>query len=202
MSKIKLCGLTRNEDIEAVNQLLPDYIGFVFAGSKRQVSREQAEDLKIQLDSRIQVVGVFVNHSFEEILELAKAGTIDVIQLHGDESEEMVRQIKRAAGKPVIKAVSVRSQEDIKTWQDSEADYLLFDYGKGGTGTVFNWSCLEQAGAIKKPFFLAGGLNCDNLEAALAFEPFCVDVSSGAESDGQKDRDKMNKLIEIVRRNN
>jgi len=202
MSRIKLCGLSRMEDIEAVNLFLPDYIGLVFASSKRQVSTARAAALRKELDPRIRVAGVFVRNSPEEIRYLTDAGIVDIVQLHGDESEEMIRQIRRETGKPVIKAVSVREPGDIWRWQDSEADYLLFDQGKGGTGTVFNWEYLKQAKTVKKPFFLAGGLNPDNLERALAYEPYCVDISSGAESHGRKDRNKIEKLIAIVRTQN
>lgn len=200
MSRIKLCGLSRNEDIEAVNLFLPDYIGLVFASSKRQVSIARAAALRQRLDPRIRAVGVFVGSSLREIGYLTEAGIIDIVQLHGDESEEMVRQVRQETGKPVIKAVSVREPGDILRWQDSDADYLLFDQGRGGTGTAFNWNYLETAGAVNKPFFLAGGLNPDNLEQALAYRPYGVDISSGAESEGRKDREKIEKLTNIVRR--
>lgn len=199
MSRIKICGLTRSQDVEAVNQYLPDYIGFVFAVSKRQVSLQKARHLKAELSPRVLAVGVFVDHPLQEILSLTEDGTIDLIQLHGNEDEVFIRQVKAVTGKPVIKAVSVREPGDITEWQDSEADYLLFDCGRGGTGETFDWNCLKQSEVMKKPYFLAGGLNGENLNAALAFAPYCVDISSGAEHEGRKDRDQIRKLIEMTR---
>lgn len=199
MPKIKICGLMRREDIKAVNQVLPDYIGFVFAPGRRQISREQAKLLGGQLDSRITAVGVFVNEEERLMMEYLNANIIQAVQLHGQEEEAVVRRIKEETGKAVIKAVSVKTREDIWKWQDSQADYLLFDHGAGGTGTSFCWDYLKEVKDLKKPFFLAGGINLVNLEDALRLSPFCIDVSSGAETDGKKDAVKINAFVTQVR---
>lgn len=195
MTKIKICGLFRPEDIEYVNEALPDYIGFVFARSRREVTGDAAARLREKLDPRIKAVGVFVDAPPEEVLQLLKRGVIDIAQLHGKEDSGYILKIKQEAQKPVIKAVSVASEEDIRKAEEIPADYLLFDHGKGGTGKVFDWSLVQ---GCRKPYFLAGGLNTENIEAALAsLSPFAIDTSSGVETDGRKDRDK---ILEIVRR--
>lgn len=195
--KIKICGLSRREDILYANQVMPDYIGFVFARSKRQVTVKQAMQLKSRLAAGIQAVGVFVNEEPENILACLKQGIIDIAQLHGQESEEMIRRIRQESGKPVIKAVKVRSAADVAAWRDSQADYLLFDNGQG-TGKCFDWELLQDAG---REFFLAGGINPENIAEALArVHPYCIDVSSGAETDAVKDLHKMQVLTETVRR--
>ncbi|MCG2730888.1 MAG: phosphoribosylanthranilate isomerase [Acetobacterium sp.] len=194
MTKIKICGLTRLADIKAVNAAQPDYIGFVFATSKRQVDMETARTLKQVLDPGIKAVGVFVNHPMAEIIALAEAGIIDLIQLHGDEAEATVRLLQLQTGLPVIRAFRIKSQADIK---ETAADYRLFDtYDPsqyGGSGAAFNWELLQ---GVTGDFFLAGGLNSGNIEAAIKqVKPYCIDISSGVETDGVKDRDK---IIEIV----
>lgn len=196
MSKIKICGLTREEDIQAVNQYMPDYIGFVFAKSKRQVSLEQAKFLKQQLSDQIQAVGVFVNEDKKEVLQLEEAGIIDVIQLHGQESEAEICLLKSWTSAPVIKAVHVESAEDILRWQESKADYLLLDYPGGGSGKQFDWTVIPE---LKKPYFLAGGIGLHNLEAALQVKPYGIDLSGGAETDGKKDSDKIREIVQLVR---
>lgn len=188
------------EDVLTANVLRPDYIGFVFAPSRRQVDAETAKAFADALDKSIKKVGVFVNQPEAEILSYLDKGIIDVVQLHGNEPDELIRRIKARTGKPVIKAVSVKTPLDIADGQDSEADYLLLDHGKGGTGIAFPWELLQMIGAAYKPFFLAGGINRDNIDEALSYRPFCVDVSSGAETDGRKDPVKMKALVETVRR--
>lgn len=199
MSRIKICGLTCKEDIIAVNQAMPDYIGFVFAPGKRQVHRKQVMALLSYLDERIMVVGVFADQPQEYMIDCANSGIINAIQLHGQEDETVIRRLKEATGKTLIKAVSVSKAADINKWQESQADYLLFDHGKGGTGTCFRWSCLDEAGGQKKPFFLAGGIDIGNVTEALRHRPYCVDVSSGVETNGIKDAKKINDLVSIVR---
>lgn len=196
--KIKICGLTRPEDIDCVNRLLPDFIGFVFwPRSRRYVSREQAERLKAALSPEIRSVGVFVDASVEEITGLLREGVIDMVQLHGRESEEDVRRIRELTGKPVIRAVKVRCRQDVEEWQRSDADYLLFDSGMG-SGRTFDWSLLE---GVERPYFLAGGLGEDNLAQVLAqIEPYGVDLSSSLETDGYKDPQKICRVTEIIRR--
>lgn len=194
--RIKICGLTRPEDILAANRIRPDYIGFVFAtGRRRTVSKETAKQLKALLDPSIAAVGVFVDQSTEEIADLLRQGIIDIAQLHGNETEEQVREIKALTGKPVIKALRVTCKEDILRWQDSEADFLLLDAGQG-SGEQFDWSLLSAA---SRPYFLAGGINTGNIAEALKMPGlYCIDVSSGAETDGRKDPAKMQVLAEAA----
>lgn len=195
--KIKICGLTRPEDIACVNRLLPDYIGFVcWPGSRRFVSEEQAARLKAALSSEIRAVGVFVDAPVEEITALLQKGVIDMAQLHGEESEEDVRRIRELTGKPVIRAVKVSCRRDVEEWQGSAADYLLFDSGMG-SGRTFDWSLLEE---VKRPYFLAGGLGADNLEHVLTqIQPYGVDLSSSVETGGYKDPQKICQVMEMIR---
>lgn len=201
MTKIKICGLSRLEDIAAVNAARPDYIGFVFAKSKRQVDGETARALKQALDPGIAAVGVFVNHPVAEISALAEAGIIDLIQLHGDEDEATVQLLQAQTGLPVIRALRISSPADILP---TAADYRLFDtYDPsqyGGSGAVFNWDLLQ---GVTGDFFLAGGLNIDNIKAAIQqVRPYCVDLSSGVETDGVKDRDKIIEIVKMIRKIN
>jgi len=197
MAKIKICGLMRAEDIEAVNKYRPDYVGFVLAPSKRRVSAQDVRRMSAKLEPSIQRVGVFVDEDREMLAKIAENGIIDIIQLHGHEPEEDIVWLKARTKAAVIKAVSVRTGEDIEANRHSVADYLLLDNGAGGTGSTFDWSTLEN---IKRPFFLAGGLNASNIEEALKYNPYCVDVSSGVETAGRKDAAKIQKIIDIVRR--
>ncbi len=197
MTKVKLCGLRRIEDILAANRYEPDFVGFVFAKSKRQVTREEAAALKQLLSPKILAVGVFVNAPVREMVSLYEAGVIDVIQLHGGEGEEVVEEIQARCNAPIIQAVSVGGKEDVEKALSSKADYLLFDSGSGGTGQTFDWTCL---GEMKRPFFLAGGIRQENLEEALQHHPFAIDVSSGVETDSWKDEEKIKELMETVRR--
>lgn len=194
--KIKICGLFREEDITFANEALPDYVGFVFAKSRRQITPEQAMQFKKRLSSQIQTVGVFVNAPAEEVIARLTEGSIDIAQLHGEESEEDIRYIKAVTNKPVIKAVKVDGRYDVEAWLDSEADYLLFDSG-AGSGKLFDWSLLAE---VNRPFFLAGGLKSENLEAAMQeVEPYAIDLSSGVETDGVKDGRKMKEAVACVR---
>lgn len=196
-TRIKICGLRRKEDILFANEIRPDLIGFVFADSRRKVTAETALQLRNWLKPEIPAVGVFVNAKEKEILELAQAEIIQMIQLHGQEDLEYIKGIKQQCSLPVIKAVSVKGQEDIAFFQDSEADYLLFDQGSGGSGRVFDWSLLS--GNLKKPFFLAGGISEENVQEAIRkYHPFAVDASSSVETDGIKDFEKMKRLTELV----
>lgn len=195
--KIKICGLTRPEDIACVNRLLPDYIGFVFwPKSRRLVTRQQAAQLKAMLSPEIRAVGVFVNAPMEEVAGLLAEGIIDMAQLHGEESEEDIRYLQTATGKPIIKAVKVHGRQDVEAWLGSAADYLLFDSGMG-SGQTFDWSLLE---GVSRPYFLAGGLGPENLEQVLFQDgPYGVDLSSSLETDGRKDPEKMRRVMELVR---
>ena len=197
--KIKLCGLTRPCDIEAVNELQPDYIGFVFAKkSRRYVSPEKAKELKAMLAPGIQVVGVFVNEEPEQIAALLEAGTIDVAQLHGQESETEIRRLREVTDHPLIQAFRIDTEQDVERANASTADYVLLDSGAGGTGTVFDWNLLQ---AIRRPYFLAGGLDTENLRTVRAkLNPYGVDVSSGIETGGYKDKEKMTAFVAAARK--
>ena len=197
--KIKLCGLTRPCDIEAVNELQPDYIGFVFAKkSRRYVSPEKAEELKAMLAPGIQAVGVFVNEEPEQIVSLLEAGTIDVAQLHGQEDETEIRRLRELTDHPLIQAFRIDTEQDVERANASTADYVLLDSGAGGTGTVFDWNLLQ---AIRRPYFLAGGLDTENLGTVKAkLNPYGIDVSSGIETDGYKDKEKMTAFVAAARK--
>lgn len=198
--KIKLCGLTRAEDIQAANELRPDYIGFVFASSSRRyVSPAQAAELSRGLAPGIQAVGVFVNAPHSLVAELLNRNIIDLAQLHGDEDEAYISQLRRLTDKPLIQAFKVRSTQDIQGAAASSADYLLLDSG-AGSGQAFDWQLLR---GVRRPYFLAGGLGPDNAAAALAqladTPLYALDVSSGVETAGRKDRGKMAAFVEAVR---
>lgn len=202
MSLVKICGLKRSCDIDYANKYKPDYIGFVFAKSSRQVTPQQAEILKEKLSKDIKTVGVFVNEPIENIAMLCNKNIIDVIQLHGDENNDYINQLKKLTDKKIIKAVRVKSSEQVLQAEKLDCDYLLLDaYSKnayGGLGETFNWDIIPN---LAKPFFLAGGLNSDNVSQAIhTVQPYCVDLSSGAETDGFKDEEKIKLIIDKVRR--
>ena len=182
--KIKICGLTRECDIDFVNEALPDYAGFVFAESKRKVTEDRARVLKSGLNPSIKAVGVFLDNDISFIRNLLERGIIDIAQLHGNESEEFILSI----GAPVIKAARLGERIDYPV------DYLLFDSPQAGSGKTFDWRLIPKT---EKPFFLAGGINIGNIALAMTIGAFAIDVSSGVETDGVKDREK---IIEIVRR--
>jgi phosphoribosylanthranilate isomerase len=201
MTKIKICGLTTLADIEAVNRWLPDYIGLVFCPSRRQVTAGQAMRLKEALDRRIKVVGVFVNSPWQHIVNLYKGGVIDAVQLHGDEDYAYMARLRENIDCPVIKAVRVRCSQHILQAEKLPCDMLLLDsFCKGqygGSGTTFDHQLIPH---LSKPFILAGGLNTGNIAQAIErCGPFAVDVSSGAETDGKKDEDKIRRIIMTVR---
>ena len=198
MTKIKLCGLSRTCDIEAVNALNPEYIGFVFTPkSKRYVSPEKASELKKLLSPGIKTAGVFVNAPQNEILELVHSGIIDIIQLHGTEDAAYIRQLRELTDAPIIQAFRMKTEADIFLAKQSSADYILLDSG-AGTGMTFNWQLIQD---IKRPYFLAGGLNPDNVRNAIQkLTPFAVDVSSGIETEGFKDKEKMTAFVTAVRK--
>lgn len=198
MTKIKLCGLSRPCDIEVANRLKPEYIGFVFLPkSKRYVDYEKARELKSLLSPEIKAVGVFVDESPQRAAELLNNGTIDIAQLHGGEDEDYIGLLRNLTDKPIIKAFRIQSENDILRAEESSADYILLDSGMG-TGTVFNWDLIQN---IKRPYFLAGGLDCDNVgEAVGRLHPYAVDVSSGIETNGLKDKEKMAAFVAKVRK--
>ena len=198
MTKIKLCGLFRPCDIETVNLLKPEYIGFVFApGSKRYISFQRAAELKSLLAPGIKAVGVFTDEAPETVAELLKDQIIDMAQLHGNESGTYLNQLRSLTEKPLIKAFRILSCLDIRAASVCDADYVLLDSG-AGTGTVFNWDLIKE---LHRPYFLAGGLSPENVSSALkTLHPYAVDVSSGVETDGQKDKIKMTAFVQAVRK--
>ncbi len=198
MTKIKFCGLTRIEDIEAVNRIKPEYIGFVFWDkSKREVTREKAAELKSRLDPSIRAVGVFVDEDAEVVKSLLEGGIIDIAQLHGHEDEDYIKGLKNSTGSGVIKAFKIRSKDDIRKAEESPADMVLLDAGMGG-GVTFDWSLIK---GVRRAYFLAGGLEPDNAEEAVkTLRPYALDVSSGIETDGSKDEQKMAAFAAAVRK--
>ena len=198
MTGIKLCGLSRPCDIEAANALLPEYIGFVFAEkSRRRVTFEQAAELKKLLDPGIKAVGVFVNERPETVAQLLNADIIDLAQLHGDEDGEYIKRLRALSPKPIIQAFRISGTEDLLYAAGSSADYVLLDSG-AGTGTAFDWNIIRN---IDRPYFLAGGLDPKNVgKAVKTLHPYAVDVSSGIETGGLKDRGKMAEFTAAVRK--
>ena len=198
MTNIKLCGLSRPCDIDAANELKSDYIGFVFASkSKRYVTYEKAAELKSRLSPEIRAVGVFVNEYPQNVAKLLKSGIIDMAQLHGDEDEAYITQLRLLTDKPIIQAFRIKTAEDIKNAEQSTAEYILLDSG-AGTGRVFDWELVKS---IRRPYFLAGGLDVGNAaDAVKVLHPFAVDVSSGIETAGVKDKTKMAAFVAAVRK--
>ena len=199
MVKIKICGLKRLEDIEIVNKYKPDYIGFVFADSKRKVSHKLASELKDNLDSEIISVGVFVDAPQDEILKLFSEGIIDAAQLHGSENEEYISELKEKANNRlmIINAVEMSEDVDLDCYENTQADFLLLDSGKG-SGKTFDWRLIRKN--LKKEFFLAGGLDVSNIcQAIEEFNPYAVDLSSSLETDGFKDENKIKEIMEAIR---
>lgn len=198
MTRIKLCGLSRPCDIETANLLKPEYIGFVFAlKSRRYIDKEKAVSLKRQLSPAIRTVGVFVNEDPQIVTAYLNSGIIDIAQLHGGESAAYIEQLQTLTDRPLIQAFRIESERDIETANASRADNILLDAGPGGTGTTFDWKLLEQ---INRPYFLAGGLTVQNvIDAVRTLKPYAVDVSSGIETDGFKDRNKMTAFVTAVR---
>jgi len=198
MTKIKICGIKSFKDIDYINEAQPDYIGFVFAKSRRHVDFNFASLLKIDLNQCIKAVGIFANENIDFIAEICDRNIIDIVQIHGDENEEYVSALKKVVNKPIIKAFRVKDKIDVTY---SNIDYTLFDtYNEveyGGTGESFNWGMIN---GYKKPFFLAGGLNHNNIVNAInSTHPFCVDISSGVETNGVKDKQKIIDIVNLVR---
>ena len=215
--KVKMCGISKVEIIPAVVEAKPDYMGLVFAPSKRQVTVDQAKTLVEELhkqytkrynngaeqsnNDEIKTVGVFVNETLENLVTIATDANLDVVQLHGDEDEAFIQSLKERTSVEVWKAVQIRSVADAEAWIDSSADMLLFDaYHKderGGTGEVFDWSCLDE---FERPFMLAGGIDSTNVARAIrTVRPYGIDISSGIETDGVKDDEKIKAFTNIVR---
>jgi tryptophan synthase beta chain len=205
MTKIKICGIKSLEDVKRVNEAQPDYIGFVFAKSKRHIDYELACNLKSKLDKNIQAVGVFVNEEMNFIKKLCEENIIDIIQLHGDEDADYILELKKFVDKPIIKAIRLKTEKNeinlMTEAFENNVDYFLFDTHKqfeyGGTGEKFDWNIIK---GYAKSFFLAGGLDKFNIvEAIRLVNPYCVDVSSGVETNGIKDKNKVIEIVNLVR---
>ena len=215
--KVKMCGISKVETIPAVVEAKPDYMGLVFAPSKRQVTVEQAKILVEELhkvyvkkygsdteqdkDDTIKTVGVFVNETVDNLVTIANEVNLDAVQLHGDEDETFIQSLKERTNVEVWKAVQIRSAVDAEAWIDSSADMLLFDaYHKderGGTGEVFDWSSLDE---FERPFMLAGGIDSTNVARAIrTVRPYGIDISSGIETNGVKDDEKITAFTKIVK---
>ena len=198
MTKIKLCGITRLCDIEVANELKPEYIGFVFAKkSKRYVAPEVAEQLKRKLSNKIQAVGVFVDESVQQVAKLLREHVIDLAQLHGSEDDDYIRMLRELTNQPIIKAFRINEESDLDAIEACSADYVLLDSG-AGCGEIFEWRLIKN---IKRPFFLAGGLDASNANRAVhEIHPYAVDVSSGIETNGFKDEEKIRAFVTAVRK--
>ena len=215
--KVKMCGISKVETIPAVVEAKPDYMGLVFAPSKRQVTVDQAKTLVEELhkecalkygsdtehdkNDTIKTVGVFVNETVDNLVTIANEANLDAVQLHGDEDETFIQSLKERTNVEVWKAVQIRSAADVEEWIDSSADMLLFDaYHKderGGTGEVFDWSYLD---AFERPFMLAGGIDSTNVARAIrTVRPYGIDISSGIETNGVKDDEKITAFTKIVK---
>ena len=192
MTKVKICGLSTKGAVEVAVSAGADYIGFVFAPSKRQVTLEQAAELAKFIPSHIQKVGVFVSPSRAELLEAVDKVGLDLVQVHGQVADDLFENLPCAS----IQAVQVDGNGHVP---NSRADYVLFDAPVAGSGQTFDWGQLDTT-ELSQPFFIAGGLNEDNVKEAIQhFTPFAVDVSSGVETDGQKDHEKIRRFIERVK---
>ena len=215
--KVKMCGISKIEIIPAVVEAKPDYMGLVFAPSKRQVTVDQAKILVEELhrgyakkygsdtehdkNDTIKTVGVFVNETVDNLVTIANEANLDAVQLHGDEDEAFIQSLKERTNVEVWKAIQIRSAADVEKWIDSSADMLLFDaYHKderGGTGEVFDWSSLD---AFERPFMLAGGIDSTNVARAIrTVRPYGIDISSGIETNGVKDDEKITAFTKIVK---
>lgn len=189
MTKVKICGLSTVEAVETAVLAGADYIGFVFAESKRQVSLEQAQELAKRVTGKTKIVGVFVSPSLEELEQAISRVPLDMVQIHGAFDEALMPMISV----PVIRAIQLSDQE---AQVSSQADYLLFDAPVAGSGQTFDWGLLKDQ-KIQQDFFIAGGLTEDNVrQARETFQPYAVDVSSGVETDGRKDIEKIKAFIE------
>ncbi len=197
--KLKLCGLRRHEDIEMINEVMPDCVGFIFAPTRRYVSPTSVRELCRGLAAGIKKVGVFVNSPIGMLVATSKISGVDAVQLHGDETAEYIRALRKRFDGEIWKAVRVRKPEDIKKAEQLPVDMLLYDSfvpGEyGGTGKEINLGAIIAAGP-KKPFYLAGGINAGNLDEILSIvQPYGIDISSGFEVDGYKSKDKLGEIM-------
>lgn len=201
--KLKLCGIRRPEDVEMINEANPDYIGFVFAPTWRQISPETAYELGLSLKEGIKKVGIFVNEPIQNLLTAAKTAGLDVVQLHGQEDEAYISQVRKGFDGEIWKAVRVQSPADVKTAETLSADMLLYDSFVpgvlGGSGKRLDLNNILSAGPTR-PFFLAGGINTENIDEILSeVTPYGLDISSAFETDRRKDKEKLNELMKILK---
>ncbi|GMO28269.1 MAG: hypothetical protein Pg6A_16120 [Termitinemataceae bacterium] len=203
MVKIKICGICRAQDVDFVNEACPDFAGFVFAPGRRQIDGKTAAKFRENLKPEIASVGVFVNAPREEIIRLFNEKTISIAQLHGEEDAAYINSLREETGMSVIKTIKAKDLSALEIKQAAgsykNAAYILLDSG-AGSGAVFNWDCLAGL-RFELPWFLAGGINSSNIDAAAALNPFGIDVSSGAETDGVKNREKIISLTQKTRQN-
>lgn len=198
-TKIKICGLSRERDIDYANQYLPDYVGFVlhYPKSRRYISVERAQELGRLLNPGIQIVGVLVDQPLETAVSLLGDCVIDIAQLHGHEDEAYIKALRERTGKEVWKAFQIRSAEDVAAAKASSADMVVLDSGMG-SGEVFDWSLISD---FDRPYFLAGGLSPQNaVRCVKQLHPYGIDLSSGVETNGVKDKGKISSVIHAVRR--
>ncbi len=198
--RIKLCGMFREQDIDYVNEALPDYIGFIvmFPKSHRNIALDRALRLKERLSPKIKSVAVSVNAPPEQFAEFANSGAAELLQLHGNEDAEYIARLRQLTDVPLIKAVKVTGADDIERAQELDVDFLLLDSGTG-SGKSFDHSLIDRK-RITKPFFLAGGLTPENVrQTALDVQPYGVDMSSGIETDKLKDREKILAAVSEIR---
>lgn len=187
----------RLEDVEAVNEAQPDYAGFVLAPGRRRITKEHAKCLRMELNPGILAVGVFVNELPQIVAGYLEDGIIDIAQLHGQEDERYLERMRFLTGQPLIRAFSVKTADDIWAAEKSSADLVLLDHGTGGTGKTFDWSLLK---GMNRPYLLAGGINLENAEEAVrTCRPYGIDISSGVETGGKKDAEKIKEIVRRIR---
>jgi len=203
VTKVKICGLKTAYEVEVVNKFSPDYVGFIFAPSKRRITLEQAKQLKWRVKPTIQTVGVFVNEPIKNVLACENAGVIDMIQIHGDEDLVYINSLRNASKLPIMKAFRIKDEstlEENKVLLESQLlNYVLLDtYHKdayGGIGESFDWKLLSK---VKRPYFLAGGIGSDNVSEAMSHHPYAIDISSKVETEGMKDEKKLTELFRSI----
>lgn len=196
--KIKLCGIRTFDDVRLINEAQPDFCGFIveFQKSFRSVSEAELRNLTAQVSPAIKKVGVFVNAQKNLVIRLLQENVIDIAQLHGQEDNTYIEEIKSQTGKQVIKAFSIKTKEDVEKALESPADYILLDQGGGGTGQTFDWSLVPE---INRPWFLAGGLGADNLNTAIdSLHPWGIDLSSSLETNKKKDPAKIKQIMKLT----
>lgn len=196
--EIKICGINRPQDVDYANTSRPDYVGFIvnFPKSHRSVNDDELKNLSQAVNPGIQKVGVYVDSSPQVIVSHLKEGLVDIAQLHGGQDESFIEELRQLTDCPIWKAFSIQSEEDVKAAEESTADVVLLDHGKGGTGEQFDWSLVEE---FNRPYFLAGGMNEESIPQALAhLHPAGVDTSSGTETNKIKDPKKIERIVRMV----